>query len=100
MIKRVLFIGIPVILLMASQAMATSGTTAFGTVTDINPSGKVGKIQRTDDGSNTSYVFLIPRGLADPDWVPSEGAHVYFHINPPKARVAHNVRFNTCRAEC
>ena len=89
MIKRVFFIGFLVVALTmftAAQAMA-----ATGQVTDINPSGKVGKILRFDDNSNTSYVFLIPRGLADSEDVPVEGEFVTFDVNPAPARVAHNV---------
>ena len=65
--------------------------TAIGEITSINPSGKHGVIERTDDDSKTLYQFNIPRDLADSSYDPKVGDVVPFSIDPENSRHATNV---------
>jgi len=70
---------------------AASTTGAVGTVTWINNANKHGKITQTNDASNKSYQYQIPRDLADPNNAPSVDDCVTFDLDPSKSNAADNV---------
>jgi len=72
-----------------TDVSTTSG--AIGSVTWINNANKQGKIARTDDASNKSYQYQIPRDLADPNNAPVVNDCVTFDVAPSKSKVANNV---------
>ena len=93
-VKRISLIGfvaVALTLLMVAPAMAASGEVTF-----INPPETVGKIIRTDDSSNDSYVFQIPQGQTDPNDALAVGDTVTFDVSPPQSKRAQNV----ARANC
>ena len=83
----------PAALIVMVLTLFTIGSAfaARGSISWVNPPEKVGKIERTDDGSNNEYIFLIPQGLSDPGYVPQEGHAVDFETDPEPGRLARNV---------
>ena len=87
--KKVFFIGFLVTAL--TMLIATPVMAASGEVTFINPPERVGKIKRTDDSSNRTYIYQIPQDLSDPNNALAVGDAVTFDVDPPPAKVAQNV---------
>ena len=88
MTRKLFFIGI---LTLAFLLVASAAWAARGKVKDINMPQNHGKIDRTDDGSNTEYQFQIPQGLADPDYAVQEGHIVDFTVEPEPSKIATGV---------
>ena len=52
---------------------------AVGVIVFVNPSEKIAKVQRTDDGTLREYVIVSPFDLADPvNYTPTVGDTVGF----------------------
>ena len=90
---------VAVVMTVGAIIPAIAITNANGFVVSINPAGKHGVIERTDDGSNTKYQFNIPRDLQNPAESPQVGNFAIFDIIPDKSRHATNV-ITVCPPAC
>lgn len=51
---------------------------AKGKISFVHPQNKIGMIDRTDETGHPDYVFKIPEGLTDPNYIPTLGTEVIF----------------------